>query len=97
MRQGKAGLNLILKRGDEDQTKVGFILRTLRGFDALAQTYRDSPENSKVHLATIAEAQAFVEFSSLGRSLTAREALLWKQDTPEAIANGIEGIVCRTN
>jgi hypothetical protein len=60
-RESEAGLNLIMERDNGDQTRVGYVLRTERGFDALAQTYGDSPENSKVDLATLEEAQAFVE------------------------------------
>ena len=51
----------MLEHDNGELTRVGFILRTPRGFDALAQTTGYAPERSKNDVATIEEAQAFVE------------------------------------
>ena len=51
----------MLEHDDGELTRVGFILRTPRGFDSVAQTTGYAPERSKNDFATIEEAQAFVE------------------------------------
>ncbi len=51
----------MLEHDDGKLTRVGFILRTPRGFDALAQTTGYAPERSKNDFATMEEAQTFVE------------------------------------
>ena len=60
-RESKPGRHLLLERDDGELTRVGFILRTPRGFDAVAQTTGYAPERSRNDFATIEEAQAFVE------------------------------------
>ena len=51
----------MLENDNGEATRVGFILRTPRGFDALAQTTGYAPERSKNDFATMEEAKAFVE------------------------------------
>ncbi len=60
-RESKPGRHLILERDDGELTRVGFILRTPRGFDAVAQTTGYAPERSKNDFETMEEAIAFVE------------------------------------
>ena len=60
-RESKPGRHLLLEDDKGELTRVGFILRTPRGFDAVAQTTGYAPERSVNDLATIEEAQAFVE------------------------------------
>ncbi len=51
----------MLENDTGELTKVGFILRTPRGFDAVAQTTGYAPERSKNDWPTVEEAQDFVE------------------------------------
>ncbi len=60
-RDSKSGEHLILELDSGDLTRVGFILRTPRGFDAVAQTRGYAPERSKNGFPTIEEARRFVE------------------------------------
>jgi hypothetical protein len=60
-RESKSGEHLILELDNGDLTRAGFILRTPRGFDAVAQTRGYAPERSKNGLPTIEEARRFVE------------------------------------
>ena len=60
-RESKPGEHLMLQLDNGDLIRVGFILRTPRGFDALAQTHGYAPERSKNDFATIEEARRFVE------------------------------------
>ncbi len=60
-RESKPGRHLMLEHDNEELTRVGFILRTPRGFDAVAQTTGYAPERSQNDCPTIEEAQAFVE------------------------------------
>ena len=60
-RESKPGRHLILEDDDGELTRVAFILRTPRGFDAVAQTKGYAPERSQNDFSTIEEAQAFAE------------------------------------
>ncbi|MCH7554067.1 MAG: hypothetical protein IIC82_08735 [Chloroflexi bacterium] len=60
-RESKPGRQLMLEQDNGDLTKVGFIIRTPRGFDAVAQTTGYNPDRSKNDWPTIEEAKAFVE------------------------------------
>ena len=51
----------MLEHDNGDFKKVGFILRTPRGFDAVAQTTGYTPERATNDWPTIEEAMAFVE------------------------------------
>ncbi len=60
-RESKPGRHLMLEDDTGQLTRVGFILRTPRGFDAVAQTTRYAPERTQNDFSTMDEAQAFVE------------------------------------
>ena len=60
-RESKPGRHLMLEHDDGELTRVGFIIRSRRGFDAVAQTTGYAPERSRNDWPTIEEAQAFVE------------------------------------
>ena len=60
-RESKPGRHLILEDDAGELTRVAFILRTPRGFDAVAQTKGYAPERSQNDFSTIEEAQAFAE------------------------------------
>ena len=51
----------MLEHDNGELTRVAFLLRTPRGFDAVAQTTGYAPERAKNDFPTIEEAQAFVE------------------------------------
>jgi hypothetical protein len=60
-RESKPGRHLMLEHDNGEMTRVGFILRSRGGFDAVAQTKGYAPERSKNGFATMEEAQAFIE------------------------------------
>lgn len=60
-RESKPGRHLILEIANGELTRVGFIIRTPRGFDAVAQTHGYAPERSQNDLPTMEVAQEFVE------------------------------------
>jgi len=60
-RESKPGRHLILELDSGELTRVGFIIRTPRGFDAVAQTHGYAPERSQNELPTLEVAQEFVE------------------------------------
>jgi hypothetical protein len=51
----------MLEDDNGELKRVGFTLRTPRGFDAVAQTTGYAPERSTNDFTTMEEAQAFVE------------------------------------
>lgn len=60
-RESKPGRHLMIEDDNGELTRVGFIIRTPRGFDGLAQTKGYAPERSQNDFPSIEEAQAFVE------------------------------------
>ena len=60
-RESKPGRHLILEQDSGELTRVGFIIRSRQGFDAVAQTKSYAPEQSKNDFGTMEEAQSFVE------------------------------------
>ena len=59
--ESKSGEQLMLQLDNGDLTRVGFILRSPRSIDAVAQTHGYAPERSKNGFPTIEEARRFVE------------------------------------
>ena len=60
-RETKSGEHLMLQLDNGELTRVGFVLRTPRSIDAVAQTRGYAPERSKNGFPTMEEARRFVE------------------------------------
>ena len=60
-KERRAGQRLILLSDDNEETEVGAVRRTPRGFDALANTNTYDPGRAQKGFSTIEEAKAFVE------------------------------------
>ena len=57
----RAGQRLMLSTDDEDETEVGAVRKTPRGFDALAKTNTYDPGRAQKGFGTMDEAKEFVE------------------------------------
>ena len=57
----RSGMRLVLSADDDEETDVGLVRRTPRGFDAIANTMGYDPGRAQRSIPTLEEARDFVE------------------------------------